>query len=146
MELRFKEYAKIRKPVSEVFDAVVDPVKLRQYFTTGGASAPLTEGAKVTWEFADFPGAFPVHVRKVVPNRSIVLEWQAGDGKYDTRVQMSFEALDAESSKLQIAESGWRETQAGLDASYGNSYGWMQFLCCLKIWLENGIRLREFFF
>jgi uncharacterized protein YndB with AHSA1/START domain len=146
MELKFKEYAKIRKPVSEVFDAVVDPAQLKQYFTTGGASAPLAEGATVTWEFADFPGPFPVHVRKVVPNRSIVLEWQAVDGKYDTRVEMSFEPLDAESSKLQIAESGWRQTQAGLDASCGNSYGWMQFLCCLKVWLEHGIRLREFFF
>ena len=103
------------------------------------------EGATVTWDFADFPGAFPVHVRKVVPNRSIVLEWQAGDGKYDTRVEMSFEALDSESSKVQIAESGWKETQAGLDASYGNCYGWMHMLCCLKVWLERGINLREYF-
>jgi uncharacterized protein YndB with AHSA1/START domain len=85
MELKFSEYAKIRKPVAEVFAAVVDPAKLSKYFTTGGASAPLVEGATVTWDFADFPGAFPVRVRQVVPNRSIVLEWQAADGKYDTR-------------------------------------------------------------
>jgi len=146
MTLKFKEYAKIRKPVAEVFDAVVNPAKLRQYFTTGGASAPLEEGATVTWEFADFPGAFPVQVRRVEPNRSVVLEWQAGDGEYDTRVEMSFEALDPDSCKVQIAESGWRETQAGLEASYGNCYGWMNFLCCLKVWLERGINLREHFF
>ncbi len=146
MTLKFKEYAKIRKPVAEVFDAVVNPAKLRQYFTTGGASAPLEEGVTVTWEFADFPGAFPVQVRRVEPNRSVVLEWQAGDGEYDTRVEMSFEALDPGSCKVQIAESGWRETQAGLEASYGNCYGWMNFLCCLKVWLERGINLREHFF
>jgi len=146
MELKFKEYAKIRKPVAEVFDAIVNPAKLKQYFTTGGASAPLVEGTTVTWDFADFPGAFPVKVRKVVPNRSIVLEWQAGDGKYDTRVEMSCEALDSEFSKVQITESGWKETQAGLDASYGNCYGWMHMLCCLKVWLEHGVNLRESFF
>ncbi len=146
MELKFSEYAKIRKPVAEVFAAVVDPAKLSKYFTTGGASAPLVEGATVTWDFADFPGAFPVRVRQVVPNRLIVLEWQAADGKYDTRVEMSFEALDSESSKIQIAESGWKETQAGLEASYGNCYGWMNFLCCLKVWLEQGLNLREYFF
>ena len=146
MELKFSEYAKIRKPVAEVFDAVVDPAKLSRYFTTGGASAPLVEGTTVTWDFADFPGAFPVHVRQVVPNRSLVLEWQAADGKYDTRVEMSFEALDSESSKIQIAESGWKETQAGLEASYGNCYGWMHFLCYLKVWLEEGLNLREYFF
>ena len=146
MEFKFTEYAKIRKPVAEVFDAVVNPAKLKQYFTTGGANAPLVEGTTVTWDFADFPGAFPVHVRKVVPNRAIVLEWQAADGKYDTRVEMSFEALDSESAKVQIAESGWKETPAGLNSSYGNCQGWMHMLCCLKVWLEHGINLREFFF
>jgi len=146
MEFKFTEYAKIRKPVAEVFDAIVNPAKLKQYFTTGGANAPLVEGTTVTWDFADFPGAFPVHVRKVVPNRAIVLEWQAADGKYDTRVEMSFEALDSESAKVQIAESGWKETPAGLNSSYGNCQGWMHMLCCLKAWLENGINLREFFF
>jgi uncharacterized protein YndB with AHSA1/START domain len=146
MEFKFTEYAKIRKPVAEVFDAVVNPAKLKQYFTTGGANAPLVEGTTVTWDFADFPGAFPVHVRKVVPNRSIVLEWQAADGKYDTRVEMSFEALDSESAKVQIIESGWKETPAGLNSSYGNCQGWMHMLCCLKVWLEHGINLREFFF
>jgi uncharacterized protein YndB with AHSA1/START domain len=83
---------------------------------------------------------------KVVPNRAIVLEWQAADGKYDTRVEMSFEARDSESAEVQIVESGWKETPAGLNSSYGNCQGWMHMLCCLKVWLEHGINLREFFF
>ena len=60
MELRFQVYGKIARPVAEVFDAVYNPDKLSGYFTTGGASGPLVEGATVTWDFADFPGAFPV--------------------------------------------------------------------------------------
>ena len=67
MELKFQVQGKIRKPVTEVFDAVYNPNKLSEYFTTGGASGPLDEGKTVTWEFADFPGAFPVHVEKGSP-------------------------------------------------------------------------------
>ena len=69
MELRFQVHGKIRKPVAEVFDAVVNPKKLSGYFTTGGSSGALVAGSTVSWDFADFPGAFPVHVREVVPER-----------------------------------------------------------------------------
>jgi len=146
MELRFQVYGKIRKPVAEVFDAVVNPKKLSGYFTTGGSSGALVPGSTVTWDFADFPGAFPVHVREVVPERLIVLQWQAADGEYDTTVRMEFEALDNRSTLIRISESGWKETQKGLDSSYGNCSGWMQMLCCLKVYAEQGKNLREFFF
>ena len=51
-----------------MFEAVADPKELSSYFTTGGASARLEQGQTVTWDFADFPGAFPVHVTEVVPD------------------------------------------------------------------------------
>lgn len=146
MELTFQVYGKIARPVAEVFDAVYDPKKLSGYFTTGGASAPLDEGTTVTWDFADFPGAFPVHVRKVERERLIVLEWQAADGSYNTEVRMEFEALDAKSTMMRISESGWKETPDGLKASYGNCMGWTQMICCLKVFVEQGVNLRKFFF
>ena len=43
----------------------------------------------------------------------------------------------------EIAEEGWRETEAGLAASYGNCMGWSQMLAALKAWVEHGINLRE---
>jgi uncharacterized protein YndB with AHSA1/START domain len=146
MELKFQVHGKIRKPVADVFDAVHNPRKLSGYFTTGGASAPLVQGTTVTWDFADFPGAFPVEVREVVPNRLIVLEWQAADGDYNTTVRIEFEPLDAESTLVRISESGWKESQKGLDSSYGNCMGWTQMLCCLKVYVEQGTNLRAFFF
>lgn len=60
MELKFTVGARIARPVAEVFEAVVDPGQLSHYFTTGGARGRLETGATVTWDFADFPGAFPV--------------------------------------------------------------------------------------
>lgn len=146
MELKFQVSAKIAKPVEEVFQAVYDPKKLSRYFTTGGASAPLDEGTIVTWDFADFPGAFPVHVKQVVKNEKIVLEWQAYKREYNTRAELTFEALDEGATLVRISESGWGSEQEDLDSSYMNCMGWSQMLCHMKVWIEHGINLREFFY
>lgn len=146
MDLTFQVYGRISRPVSEVFDAVHDPKKLSAYFTTNGASAPLDAGTTVMWDFADFPGAFPVHVGTVERDRVIELRWQAGDGEYDTLVRMEFEAVTAGTTAVRISESGWRETPEGLKSSYGNCMGWTQMICALKVWLEHGINLRAFMF
>ena len=157
MELKFRVAARIARPVHEVFEAVADPHKLSQYFTTGGAKGRLEAGKTVTWDFHDFPGEFEVDVVEVVPDEKIVLLWEAGEGEppnveggslslanYKTKVTMSFSPIDDDSRTLvEIKEEGWRETQAALDASYGNCQGWSQMLCALKVWLEHGINLRE---
>lgn len=146
LDLTFQVHAKIAKPVAEVFDAVYNPKKLSGYFTTGGASAPLDEGTTVTWDFADFPGAFPVHVRKVERERFIELEWKAGDGDYHTRVRMEFEPLGRDATLVRISESGWRKTPEGLKSSYGNCMGWSQMLLCMKVFVEQGTNLRAFLY
>jgi len=145
MELKFRVAARIAKPVHEVFEAVADPAQLSRYFTTGGARGRLETGATVTWDFHDFPGAFPVHVIEVVPDERIVLEWKANEPGTDYRVTvtMTFTPTDDGRTLVEIAEEGWHETDAGLKASYGNCMGWAQMLTALKMWLEHGINMRE---
>jgi uncharacterized protein YndB with AHSA1/START domain len=156
MELKFRVAARIAKPVHEVFEAVADPRQLSAYFTTGGAQGRLETGATVTWDFHDYPGAFPVHVVEVVPNERIVLRWEANEGEapnvegseltgadYETTVTMSFKPLDDGRTLVEIAEEGWRFNDGALKASYGNCQGWSQMLCAMKVWLEHGINLRE---
>ncbi|WPU64327.1 SRPBCC domain-containing protein [Peredibacter starrii] len=150
MELNFPVQAKILKPISEVFDAVYNPKKLSTYFVTGGASGPMDEGAKVMWEFADFPGAFPVYVKNVKKNEQIVFEWEANDGTghgagYNTTVTFDFSEVDEYSTRVKILESGWRDPDKFLNAAVGNSKGWMQMVCCLKAYVEYGINLRKGF-
>src|ERR1043165_8356057 len=96
MELNFTVSGRIARSVHEVFEAVVDPEQLSQYFTTGGAKGRLETGATVTWDFADFPGAFPVEVVEVVPDQRIVLEWKANEPGTDYRVTvtMTFQPTD----------------------------------------------------
>ena len=156
MELKFRVAARIAKPVHEVFEAVADPKQLSEYFTTGGAKGRLETGTTVTWDFHDYPGAFPVHVIEVVPDERIVLEWKASEGEapnveggemkdadYNTTVTMSFKALDDGRTLVEIAEEGWRENQGALSASYGNCQGWTGMLLALKVWLEHGFNLRD---
>jgi uncharacterized protein YndB with AHSA1/START domain len=151
MDLRFQVQAKIQKPVRVVFDAIYNPETLSAYFTTAGASGVPKEGTMVTWRFADFPGEFPIFVKKVIANELFVFEWEAlgrfGERRgYNTHVEMSFESLDSASTLVRISESGWKETQEGLESSYGNCHGWTQMLCCLKAYIEYGITLRKGYF
>lgn len=157
MDLKFQVAGRIAKPVDEVFEAVVNPDTLSRYFTTGGAKGRLEAGATVTWDFHDFPGAFPVQVIEVVPNERIVFEWEANEGPpadgetvtgtgYNTRVTMTFAALDDGRTLVTIAEQGWRSTETGLRGSYGNCEGWTGMLCALKMWLEHGVNLRDGFY
>lgn len=151
MAYEFTVRGRIARPVAEVFEAVVDPARLSGYFTTGGAQGRLETGATVTWDFHDFPGAFPVHVVEVVPNEKIVLRWGAAPdddpaGNYETTVTMRFEALEDGRTLVAIHEEGWRESPAGQAASYGNCEGWTGMLCAMKMYVEHGINLRADFY
>jgi uncharacterized protein YndB with AHSA1/START domain len=151
MELKFTVAGRIARPVAEVFEAVVDPKQLSGYFTTGGAKGRLQPGAEVTWDFHDFPGAFPVHVVEVDQDRRIVLRWGAAPdddpgGNYETTVTMTFEEFEPGRTRVTITEEGWRQSPAGLKSSYSNCEGWTGMLCALKAYLEHGINLRDGFY
>jgi uncharacterized protein YndB with AHSA1/START domain len=152
MDLKFKISGRIAKPVAVVFEAVANPDHLSHFFTTGGAKGRLETGATVSWDFADFPGAFPVRVEKVVPNKKIVLHWAAADDAaegetfvpHDTTITMTFEPLDGDTRTLiTITEEGWQDTPKGLAAAFGNSEGWTGMFWAMKMWLEHGLHVRE---
>lgn len=155
----FRISGRISKPLHKVFEAVADPKELSGYFTTGGAKGRLETGSTVTWDFHDFPGAFPVTVVEVVPDSKIVLKWEASEATepsttgeapatvgYQTTVTMDFSALEDDRTLVTISETGWRKTPGGLKSSYSNCEGWTGMLCALKVYLEHGINLREGFY
>ncbi|HYG06759.1 MAG TPA: SRPBCC family protein [Stenotrophomonas sp.] len=149
MQPQFSVFAHVARPVTEVYEAVADPAQLSRYFTTGGARGWLETGTTVHWDFADFPGEFPVEVVEATPPHRIVLRWAsneaptAGEPQRLTTVTFDFSATEDGRTRVEINEEGWRDDEAGLQASYGNCMGWSQMLCALKAWLEHGINLRE---
>jgi len=58
---------------------------------------------------------------------------------------MTFEALDSDSTLVRDSESGWKENDKDLNSSYMNCMGWSQMLYALKVYVERGFNLREFF-
>jgi len=147
MELKFTVAGRISKPVPDVFEAVVNPERLSKFFTTGGARGRIEPGVEVTWDFHDFPGAFPVLVQDVVPNERVVLQWEAdGDTSTWTTVTMTFQALEDDRTLVRISEYGWPETETGLKSCLNNCEGWTGMLCAMKVWLEHGINLRDGFY
>lgn len=145
MQPRFTVSGHIGRPPAAVFEAIADPAQLARYFTTGGARGRLQPGTTVWWDFADFPGEFPVEVLEVQADARIVLRWASEDGSSEdgtTTVTFAFAATDDGRTRLEISEEGWSANAAGLEASYRNCMGWSQMLCALKAWLEHGINLR----
>lgn len=139
MKTTYQVQLKIRKPVAEVFEAVVDPRQLSRYFVQK-SSGRLEEGKTVQWTFAEVPGDHDVAVSRVVTNERLELEWDAPSGDHKIRIHMVFTPLDPQNTMVQIGESGWRDSES--EASHGNAAGWMHMMACLKAHLEYDINLR----
>ncbi|MDP5227271.1 MULTISPECIES: SRPBCC domain-containing protein [Arthrobacter] len=150
-ELRYEVFGFISRPVADVYQAVADPEQLSEYFTTGGAQGRLETGATVTWDFADFPGAFPVEVVQAERDRLISIRWANAPGSVaddaGTLVEFTFTPVDGGArTKVTVTESAWLPTPAGAQAAFGNCMGWTGMLAALKVWLEHGIVLRDEFY
>jgi uncharacterized protein YndB with AHSA1/START domain len=142
MEPKFQVQLKIQKPVSEVFQAVVDPVKLSGYFVKT-ASGPMAEGQTVMWSFVEAPEPFPVTVVQVQKDARIVFRWGSAEGgDKETTVEVAFKPLEGGHTMVQISESGWSGSPVGIKSSYDNCGGWMHMMCAMKAYLEYGINLR----
>lgn len=149
-EFTFTVSGRVARPCTQVYEAVADPEQLSRYFTTGGAQGRLTAGAEVTWDFADFPGAFGVRVLEADPPRRLVIEW-AGEATTSTegttRTTFEFEPIDDGARTLvTITEASWQPTRAGARAAFDNCEGWTSMLNALKAYLEHGINLRDGFY
>ena len=149
-DLSFTVSGRVARPCAEVYEAVADPAQLSRYFTTGGARGRLAAGEEVSWDFADFPGAFPVTVVEDDPPHRIVIEWEsqaAAGERGTTRVVFEFEPLENDSRTLvTITETSWQPNAEGARAAFGNCEGWTGMLAALKAWLEHGVNLREGFY
>lgn len=149
-ELSFTVSGRVARPVAEVYEAVADPAQLTRYFTTGGAHGRLEVGSDVSWDFADFPGRFPVTVVDADPPRRLVIRWDGestASAAGHTTTTFTFEPLDDGTRTLvTINESSWVLTQDGAENAFGNCAGWTVMLAALKAWVEHGINLREGFY
>ncbi|HLN22250.1 MAG TPA: SRPBCC domain-containing protein [Bacteroidales bacterium] len=140
-QLEIKTAIQILKPVNEVFEAIVDPVKMSGYFISHG-SGKIQEGKTVMWRFPEFDMEFPVKGDRISENRLISFYW--GEEGKELMVEISLlPGKDVNTTIVTITEKGMDNDEAGIKWLKGNTEGWANFLACLKAYLEYGINLRK---
>ncbi len=130
----------ILKTPHEVFEAIVDPARMSNYFISQG-SGRLEEGKVIMWRFPEFDFEFPVKVARIEKDSFVSFRWES-DG-IDLLVEMTLTARGSGSTVVRITEKSRELDEAGLKWLQGNTAGWANFLACLKAWVEYGINLRK---
>jgi uncharacterized protein YndB with AHSA1/START domain len=139
-DIKVEVTERVLKPVSEVFQAIVDPDKLSKFFISS-ASAPIAAGQRVTWTFADVGGELTPEIETVDLDKRIVFTWNASGQK--ARVEIELSRYDEGSTKIHIVESAFPMTEEGVERALEQSKGWTDFVDCMRAYLEFGVRLRQ---
>ena len=127
----------IRKPVSQVFQAIIDPTITTNFWFTK-SSGRLEEGKTVKWEWEMYGVSTNVLTKEIIPNKLISTEW----GDPVTTVDYEFTALTDETTYVIIKNYGFKETGDDLiEAIKDNTGGFTTVLDGMKAYLEHNIRL-----
>ncbi len=129
----------IGKPASEVFEAIVDPNKMSNYFISKSTGV-MEEGKTLFWQFPEFAEDYPVRVGKIEKDKFISFYWDT-DGK-EYLVEINLTPI-GDTTIVGVTETGGTNDEAGISWLKGNTEGWANFLASLKAWLEYGINLRK---
>jgi uncharacterized protein YndB with AHSA1/START domain len=139
--LEIKTALQIAKPKAEVFEAIIDPEKMKHYFIAE-SSGMMEEGKSISWKFPEFDEYVPANVLRLVPGEFISFEWEGAKDK-NLLVEISLEEVSKTSALVKITEGKMEADEMGIQWFGGNTEGWANFLACLKAYLEFGINLRK---
>ncbi|HEY4652668.1 MAG TPA: SRPBCC domain-containing protein [Pontibacter sp.] len=140
-KLEISTSLQVLKPAHQVFEAIVDPDKMSNYFISE-STGPMETGKTVTWKFPEFDETFPVRIGKVEKDTYIAYYWGGTDGN-EQLVEITLVPKGANATVVTITEKEMDNNDAGIKWLMGNTAGWANFLACLKAYLEYGINLRK---
>lgn len=138
--LEIKTAIQIQKPAHEVFEAIVDPTKMSNYFISE-STGRMEEGKQLTWRFPEFDMDAPVKIGKVEADSLIAYHWE-NEGQ-EQLVEIKLDPKEHNSTLVTVSERSMENNEEGIRWLAGNSAGWANFLACLKAYLEYGINLRK---
>jgi uncharacterized protein YndB with AHSA1/START domain len=129
----------IRRPVAEVFAAIVDPNVTANFWFSRG-SARLEPGNDVEWFWETYGASSRAIVREFEPERRIVMDWGSDDDA--TTVEWIFTPYSDSTTLLQVINSGFRGSGDEVVCQViGSTEGFALVLAGLKAYLEHGLRL-----
>jgi uncharacterized protein YndB with AHSA1/START domain len=129
----------IRRPVSEVFEAFVDPAITSKFWFTK-SSGRLEPSAQVKWEWEMYDFSVEVNVKSVELNRRILIEWSAYGAP--TTVEWIFLPRPDNTTFLSITNTGFSgDLDKVVETAIGSTEGFTLVLAGLKALLEHNISL-----
>lgn len=129
----------IRKPVSEVFEAFVNPeITSKFWFTKGSGKLQEDEKTQWSWEMYGFSLSVMTHVLQ--ENKKIVIEW--GDPDESTLVEWIFTPINGNETFVSITNSGFKgDYDKIIDQVRNSTEGFTLVLAGAKAYLEHHILL-----
>lgn len=129
----------IRKPVAQVFEALVDPAVTSRFWFSRG-SGRLEAGKRVRWDWEMYGVSAEVEVKAVEANERILIEWNGPENP--SSVEWRFEPRGEDRTFVTVENRGFggdaeKRVAAALDSTGGFSF----LLAGLKAYLEHGIEL-----
>lgn len=137
MKLTAKASLQIQKPITEVFESIVNPEKMTKYFISK-STGRMETGKELIWSFPEWPDTFSVQVIEVQSKKSISFVWDI-----DTTVHIRLKEQPDKSTVVEVTEGDKELNEKNLEWLVSNSFGWGNFLTCMKAYLEYGIELRK---
>ena len=138
-KIKAKVQMGILKSASLIFEAIVDPEQMKQYFISG-STGRMESGKTLTWTWDDFDAEHQIKIGKIEKDKTVSFEWN-GSG-VNCVVVITLEPKGNDKTLVKITESEWTADYKGANQCMGQVEGWTHFLCCLKAYLEYGINLR----
>ena len=129
----------IRKPVSEVFQAFINPEITSKFWFTKG-SGKLEEGKSTVWTWEMFGFSLTVLTKAVEKDKRIVVEW--GNKGEETMVEWIFSPFDEKETFVSITNSDFKgEADKILSEVRNSTEGFTLVLAGAKAFLEHQIQL-----
>jgi uncharacterized protein YndB with AHSA1/START domain len=129
----------IRKPVKEVYEAIINPEITTKFWFTG-SSGRLDENKKLEWIWEMYQVRLSVIVQSIEPEKRISMEW--GVHEELTRVEWTFKSIREGETFVSVTNSGFKGNQERIISQVRDSTeGFTIVLAGMKAWLEYGIRL-----
>ena len=127
----------IRKPVAQVFEALIDPAITSRFWFSKG-SGRLEAGKRVRWDWEMYGASAEVDVKEIEENRRILIEW--GGPEEPTSVEWTFEPKGENRTFVTVRNWGFHgDAEKTVAAALDSTGGFTFLLAGLKVFLEHGI-------
>lgn len=124
----------IRKPITEVFEAFIDPAITTKFWFTK-SSGRLESGKEIKWEWEMYNASAHVSIKAIEQNKRILIEWP-------TIVEWAFTPLSDDTTFVSITNTGFSGNgDEVVKQAIDSTEAFTLVLAGLKAFLEHSIIL-----